>query len=347
MDLWDDESWDLLADPPRPARSGCRSAHHATDRPQHAHLHPLLAGELAPAASLIEEAEAVTEATGSELAPYGRSALAALQGRETEVAELVESTLRRRSRGARDSAVTVTEWASALLYNGLGRYEDALAAAGRPASTPTTRRSRLGAARADRSGRPEPERRARAERARATRRRRPGPAAPTGRSGIEARSRALLSEGEAAESLYREAIERLGRTGMRVELARAHLLYGEWLRRESRRHRRPRAAAHRPRAVRAMGVEAFAERAARELLATGEKARKRTRRHARRAHRPGGQIARLARDGLLNPEIGAQLFISPRTVEYHLHKVFAKLDISSRSELQRALPSEAREAQPV
>jgi DNA-binding CsgD family transcriptional regulator len=155
--------------------------------------------------------------------------------------------------------------------------------------------------------------------------------------GIEARSRALLSESEAAERRYREAIDRLGRTRVRVELARAHLVYGEWLRRERRRldAREQLRTAHE--LFTAMGIEAFAERAARELLATGERARKRTVETSGQLTAQETQIARLARDGLANSEIGARLFISPRTVEYHLHKVFTKLDISSRNQLDPVL----------
>ena len=158
--------------------------------------------------------------------------------------------------------------------------------------------------------------------------------------GIEARVRALSSDGEGADGLYREALERLGRTRLRIELARTHLLYGEWLRREHRRvdAREQLRTAHEM--LSTMGVEAFADRAQRELLATGETVRKR--RVETRGHLSAqeAQIARLARDGLTNPEIGAQLFISPRTVQYHLRKVFLKLGISSRAELERVLPGD-------
>jgi ATP/maltotriose-dependent transcriptional regulator MalT len=155
--------------------------------------------------------------------------------------------------------------------------------------------------------------------------------------GIEARIRALLSEGEAADSLYRESIDRLGRTRVRVELARGHLLYGEWLRRERRRvdAREHLRTAHDM--LDTMGVQAFAERARHELLATGETARKRSVETRDELTPQEAQIARLAREGLSNPEIGTRLFISRRTVEYHLHKVFAKLDITSRNQLHRAL----------
>jgi ATP/maltotriose-dependent transcriptional regulator MalT len=167
-------------------------------------------------------------------------------------------------------------------------------------------------------------------------------AAPTDWArGIEARSRALLGEGEDAERSYGEAIERLGRTRLRPELARAHLLYGEWLRRENRRvdAREHLRTAHER--LSAIGMEAFAERARVELLATGEKVRKRTVETRDELTPQEWQIARLARDGLSNPEIGARLFLSPRTVEWHLHKVFAKLGVRSRRELTGALSESA------
>jgi ATP/maltotriose-dependent transcriptional regulator MalT len=165
--------------------------------------------------------------------------------------------------------------------------------------------------------------------------------------GIEARVRALLSEGDVAESLHRESIARLGRTRLRVELARAHLLYGEWLRRERRRvdAREQLRTAHDM--LEAMGIEAFAERAGRELLATGETVRKRSAETRDELTAQEALIARLARDGLSNPEIGTRLFISPRTVKYHLRKVFLKLDISSRSELDRVLPGDAATVRPL
>jgi len=156
--------------------------------------------------------------------------------------------------------------------------------------------------------------------------------------GIEARVRALSSEGEAAEALYREALEHLARTRLRVELARTHLLYGEWLRREQRRVDAREQLRTADEMLSTMGVAAFADRARRELLATGETVRKRRVETRGDLSAQEAQIARLARDGLTNPEIGAQLFISPRTVQYHLRKVFLKLGISSRAELERVLP---------
>ena len=168
--------------------------------------------------------------------------------------------------------------------------------------------------------------------------------------GIEARSRALVSEGQTAEGMYREAIDRLGRTQLRPELARAHLLYGEWLRREKRRAdaREQLRTAHGM--FDEIGMEAFAERARRELLATGETASKRAVRPVAAASQEltpqEAQVARLARDGLSNPEIGARLFISSHTVQYHLSKAFTKLGITSRGQLHRVLPGGPDAGQP-
>jgi DNA-binding CsgD family transcriptional regulator len=164
--------------------------------------------------------------------------------------------------------------------------------------------------------------------------------------GIEARARALLSNGDTADRLYRESIDRLDRTRIRAELARAYLLCGEWLRRERRRtdaREQLRTACD---MLDAMGIEGFAERARRELAATGETARKRTVETVSELTAQEAQVARLARDGLSNPEIGARLFISARTVQYQLSKVFTKLAISSRSQLHRVLPREPAAAQP-
>ena len=165
--------------------------------------------------------------------------------------------------------------------------------------------------------------------------------------GVEARSRALLTDGDAAEGLYHEAIERLSRTRVRVELARAHLLYGEWLRRAGRRRdaRAQLRTAHEMLA--AMGAEAFAERARRELLATGETVRTRSVETRDELTAQETQIARLASDGRTNPEIGTQLFISPRTVEWHLRNVFTKLEIRSRRELAIALANVASQPAPA
>jgi DNA-binding CsgD family transcriptional regulator len=300
----------------------------------------LFLGDLDAAASLVAEAEAVVEATGSQLAPQGAIALAAWRGREAEASALIQASRQEVERRGEGLWLVATEWASAVLFNGLGRYEDALAAAEQAAEDPhelglsTWVPTELVEA-AVRSGDPEravgPLRRLQ-EISRA--------AGTDWALGVEARSRALLSEGAAAERLYREAIERLGRTRIRVALARAHLLYGEWLRRQRRRMdaREQLRIAHQ--LYSSMGMEGFAERARRELLAAGETVRKRSVKTRGELTAQEMQIARLANDGLSNQEIGARLFISARTVQYHLGKVFTKLDISSRVQLDRVLPGD-------
>jgi DNA-binding CsgD family transcriptional regulator len=238
--------------------------------------------------------------------------------------------------------VTFTEWVTAVLYNGLGRYSDALAAAIPASEHPEELQSPLWlhelVEAAVRSGEPEHAAAALEELSQMT--------AIIGTHwalGIEARSRALLSGGDAAEALYRKAIEHLTQSEACVELARAHLLYGEWLRSERRRTdaRAQLRTAHKMLVT--LGAEGFAERARRELLATGETARKHT--VGASAQLQEAQVARLAREGLSNPEIGARLFISASTVLYHLRKVFTKLDINSRTQLHRVLPSDANTAQ--
>ena len=297
----------------------------------------LFVGDLDAAASLVAEAEAVVEATGSQLAPQGAIALAAWRGHEAEASALIQASRQEVERRGEGLWLIATEWASAVLFNGLGRYEDALAAAEQAAEDP----HELGLSTwvpteiieaAVRSGDP--------ERAAGPLRRLQEISRAAGTDwalGVEARSRALLSEGEAAERLYHEAIERLGRTRIRVALARAHLLYGEWLRRENRRvdAREQLRIAHQ--LYSSMGMEGFAERARRELSATGETVRKRTVETPDELTMQEAQIARLASDGLSNPEIGARLFISPRTVEWHLRKVYTKLGVSSRQQLHKTL----------
>jgi DNA-binding CsgD family transcriptional regulator len=345
-DLWEDETWHELATRQlRVARdAGALSVLPlaATYRAG-AHVH---AGEFAAAAALIEEADVITEATGNAPLGYSSLVLAAWRGREAEALALIDPSREDAAARGEGRAITLAEYATAVLYNGLATYEAALAAARRAAkhddlglfawalielveAATRSREPRLAADALERL----------AERTRL--------AGTDWALGVEARSRALLSEGQGAEDLYVEATERLGRCRIRVHLARTHLLYGEWLRRENRRvdAREPLRTAHE--LFSTMGAEAFAERAARELLATGEKARKRTADTRGQLTAQETQIAELAREGHSNPEIGAQLFISSRTVEYHLHKVFTKLEISSRNELQRVLQSEAREAQPV
>jgi DNA-binding CsgD family transcriptional regulator len=271
--------------------------------------------------------------------------LAAWRGREAQAADLIQAAAREATGRGLGRLVDLAAYAGALLYNGLGRYDAALDAARR-----AFERDQRGygpfvvpelAEAASRTGDLALVRAALdwlSERTRVK---------PTDWVlGLDARVRALLSEGEAAERLYRESIDRLGRTSVRAELARAHLRYGEWLRRDRRRTdaREQLRTAHSM--LDEMGIEAFAERARRELAATGETARKRTAQTNTQLTAQEAQVARLARDGLSNPEIGARLFISARTVEYHLSKVFAKLAISSRSQLHRVLPPGPATARP-
>jgi DNA-binding CsgD family transcriptional regulator len=308
-------------------------------------LHHLLAGELSTAERLIEEDGLIAEAIGNPPVGYAAMSLAAWRGREDEAAELIEATAQLATERGAGRLAGLAECASAVLANGLGRYDAARDVAWRAFERDDMGFGRLVVAElaeaAARTGEVTMVRAALdwlSERTGVT---------PTEWvQGIEARVRALLSEGQAAERWYRESVERLARTRVRAELARSYLLYGEWLRRQGRRldARVQLRTAHQM--LEEMGMAAFAERARRELLATGETARKRTVPAARAAG--GGEaltaqealVARLARDGLSNPEIGARLFISPRTAQYHLGSVFAKLGISSRSQLDRVLPAD-------
>jgi len=343
-DLWEDRTWHELA---TRQLQLARDAGALSVLPLAAtyragvHVH---AGEFAAAAALIEEADAITEATGSAPLGYTSLVLAAWRGKEAQALELIEASREDATERGEGRAITLAEYATAVLYNGLGRYREALAAAQR-----ATGHDELGlfgwalielveAAARNR----EPELAAEALERLSERTRLSG---TDWALGIEARSRALLDEGQRTEDLYVEATERLGHCRIKVHVARAQLLYGEWLRRQNRRIDARETLREAHEMFSTMGAEAFAERAARELLATGEQARKRTDDTRSRLTAQETQIAELAREGHSNPEIGAQLFISPRTVEYHLHKVFMKLEISSRNELQRVLPSEAREAQ--
>jgi DNA-binding CsgD family transcriptional regulator len=294
-------------------------------------------GDLPGAASLVAESERVTEATQSPIPPYTLLRLRALQGNEGEFSSLLAGATELAAAKGQGIA-TSRAWAMAVLFNGLGRYEEAASAAAEATSAmASTRPSMWSLAElvegSVRSGDPD---RASDTLERLTETTR-GCDSDFAR-GIESRCRALLSDGTTAEDLYREAIERFSRTRLRPDLARARLLYGEWLRREGRRvdAREQLRRAHD--AFAAIGMEAFAERARRELIATGERVRKRNDEVRTELTPQEEQIARLARDGMSNREISAQLFISARTVEWHLGKVFTKLGITSRRQLQVALP---------
>ena len=294
-------------------------------------------GDFAATAALAAEADSVAAATGSRSAPYTLLRLRALQGRLAEASAAIEQA----AAGGIGVAI-YAHWAAAVLYNGLARYEEAAAAARQATSNTFEYWVSVWALpelveAAMRVGDVELARDALERLAETTQ-----PAGTYLALGIEARSRALLTSGDSADLLYREAIERLGRTEVRPELARARLLYGEWLRREGRRAGAREQLRTAYDLFTAIGMEAFAERAGRELLATGEKVRKRSPDTREELTPQEGQIARLARDGLSNPEIGAQLFVSARTVEWHLGNVFAKLGITSRRQLQTALPEDGR-----
>ena len=298
-----------------------------------------LGGEFGRAKLLVAEADNVTEATGASVAPYGGLVLAGLEGRENRASSLIDATIEEFAAVGQGTAVQYARWSRSVLRGGQGRYREAMIAA-REASddTPELFVSVWAAIElveaACRCGDAELAHTALERVLAAT------AVAPTDWAlGIAARCRALLAHGEAADGLYRDAIERLGRTRLRPELARAHLLYGEWLRRESRRvdARSELRRAHE--LFSAIGMGAFAERARGELLATGGKVRERTVATRDDLTAQEWHIARLARDGLSNPEIGARLFLSPRTVEWHLGKVFSKLGIRARRELATALPA--------
>jgi DNA-binding CsgD family transcriptional regulator len=339
LELWDADSFHaLVARQARFARGtgALVQLQYALNSLAAAHLS---AGELTTATRLLEEERLIAEATGNPPIGYTRMNLAAWRGREPAASALIEATAREATARGLDRLVNAATHAGAVLDNGLGRHDLARDAAWR-----AFQRDQLGfgpfvvpelAEAASRTGDEALVRAAlewlseRTEHTRLT----PSEWA----LGMKARVHALLSEGEVAERRHRDSIAHLGRTRVRVELARGYLLYGEWLRRQRRRvdAREQLRTAHQM--LTRMGVEAFAERARRELRATGETARRRTVETSGELTAQEVVIARLARDGLSNPEIGARLFISPRTVKYHLRKVFTKLDVTSRAQLDRVL----------
>jgi len=336
--LWDEENWETVA---------VAQLHLARDVGALARL-PIdlnhLAGSAAwsgdfeRSASLVAEAEVVAEATGTRFGSHGAMMMAALRGRETDALTLLDAAAAAAT--AREDGFTaqLADWLSAVLFNSLGRYQEALASAqradGEAPELYVSAWARIELVEAavrtgdDRLAADSVERLAVSTQASGT----------NFGLGIEARSRASISEGDTADSLYREAIDRLNRTRFRTEAARARLYYGEWLRRQGRRidAREQLRTCHEM--FDEIGMEAFARRAAHELLATGEHARKRIVDTRDDLTAQELQIAQMARDGLTNPEIGTRLFLSPRTVEWHLRKVFTKLNISSRRQLGSALP---------
>ncbi len=336
LNLWDDETWAVLAtrDLELVREAGALTA-----------LPVVLTicsgvyaffGELGAAAAYEQELRAATEATGIATVPYGALSLAALRGREVELSELMRTSVNEARARGEGFALGVAEFLSGVLNNGLGRYDAALRAVRQaerfheegPATWALPELVEAAVRCQEREV---------AERALERLTESTGASGTERALGIEARSRALLSDADAAESLYREAIDRLGRSRVRVDLARAHLLYGEWLRRERRRLDAREQLRTAFEMFTAMGVEAFAGRAERELLATGEHVHTRSVETREQLTAQETQVARLARDGLSNAEIGERLFISQHTVAYHLRKVFSKLDITSRNQLRRVL----------
>lgn len=344
VELWDDERWyedtaryvDLVRD------SGALS-----ELPFCLNLRGvalIFAGELSTAAELVDEAAAIVDATAIVLAPYAALALAAWRGLEEETRTIAANCIADVTRRGEGIGLTVAHWALAVLYNGLGRYEEARAEAERSSAFPAELSSSYWGLvefveAAVRCGGVDEARGALDRLSAATR-----SVQSDWALGVEARSRALVTDSEDA---YREAIDRLGRTRMRAELGRAHLLYGEWLRRQQRRTPAREQLHLAVDMMTDMGIDAFRDRAVRELRATGEKV------HNRRVEPPGdltpqeAQVARFARDGLSNPEIGARLFLSPRTIEWHLGHVFAKLGITSRMELHGTSGVETRRPVPI
>jgi DNA-binding CsgD family transcriptional regulator len=343
--LWDDETWRLLSGRELEL---ARDAGALTALPivlsQFGYIHAI-SGELATAEALLDEIRAATEATDIDSHPYVALWVAALRGRDAELSELVQTAASDAIARGEGFLLGITTQVTAALNNGLGRYDRALAAVRQAVDvepfdemgSPRTMPEVIEAAvrRGDRRV---------AERALMRLAESTSASGTDWALGIEARSRALLSDGDAADSLYREAVDRLGRTRNRLQLARAHLLYGEWLRHERRRleARERLRTAHEM--FTEMGVEAFVGRAERELLATGERVRKRSLETRGELTSQEAQVARLARDGLSNAEIGERLFISQHTVAYHLGRVFSKLGITSHNELSQALPPEPRAA---
>jgi len=340
-DLWDDEAWHELATRAvRLAREAGALTVLPVDLEYRAAVH-LHAGEFAAASALIEEADAITAATGNAPLKYVSLFLAAWRGEEAQALRLIEARARDATARGEGRAIGSAEYVTAVLYNGLGRYEAALVGAQRACEHEDLvyfgwslvelieAGVRSGAHDVAAGALRQLDERTRA-------------AGTDWAFGSLARSSALLSDSQAADALYREAIERLGRSRIVVHLARANLVYGEWLRRENRRTDAREHLRIAYEMLSRIGAEAFAERARGELLATGETVRKRTVESHEVLTAQEAMVARLAAQGRTNPEIGTQLFISPRTAEYHLHKVFTKLGISSRRRLRDALRDSAQ-----
>jgi DNA-binding CsgD family transcriptional regulator len=296
----------------------------------------VLTGDLTAAVATVAETRSVQEATGIRAAPYGALMVAAWRGRTRETTGLVEMTEREAGARGEGIGVAISAYARAVLSNGLGRYEDALAAAASASDHREVVAENWGLSElvepATRCGRTDLATDALhrlADKAQASN--------TDWVRGIEARARALLADRVSADRWFRVAVDHLGRTRVRAELARTHLLYGEWLRREGRRLDARAELNTAYELFTSMGMEAFSQRAAGELVATGERRRRGIAEARDDLTAQERQIAELARDGFSTPDIGARLFLSPRTVEWHLRQVYSKLGIRSRRHLVRVL----------
>jgi DNA-binding CsgD family transcriptional regulator len=335
-DLWDDRTARVLATRQKELalRDGAmRALRQSLSTLAELSVH---AGEFAVAADLIEQASAIT--AGPVIAdPSGAPLmLAAFRGAQAEATQLIEAAIEHATLRGEGRLIAIAEEMAAVLHNSLGNYRDALTAAQRAAEHEQLGISDRALAELIEAAVHCGEQKI-GEVALARLSVRARLSATDWALGIEARSRALLSEAHIADELYRSAIDLLGRCSVTTALARAHLLYGEWLRREGQRvqaRQQLHTALH---MFTAMGAQAFAERAQREILASGERLHKHPVEPSTQLTSQEAQISQFARDGHSNPEIAAKLFISPRTVEYHLRKVFMKLGIRSRNELHRVL----------
>jgi DNA-binding CsgD family transcriptional regulator len=336
-DVFDDETWHLLANRYVLIARGAGALGVLPIALMHLSLMHVFEGKLDAAAALVEEIDSIIDATGSRRISIPKLTLAACTGDEPRASKLIDEARRDAIARGEGFVLTFAEHAHAVLHNALGHYETALENAQRASVQDELHASAWSLPElveaAVRSGKHEV-----AADALERLRRRTQVAGSEWALGIQARCAALLSDGPMAEGLYREAIERLGRSRVALELARAHLLYGEWLRRRGRRvdAREQLRTAHATFVK--MGAQAFAQRTSRELLATGETARKRTIETGDELTPHEARIARMARDGASNQDIATELFVSRKTVEYHLHKVFSKLGISTRQQLEYVLP---------
>jgi DNA-binding CsgD family transcriptional regulator/tetratricopeptide (TPR) repeat protein len=335
-ELWDDDAWHRLTEHILRRNRAMGAYSTLPGALQYRAEFELHAGRLDEATMLLDEAETIIDLTDRPFLTNTALEAVALRGDETRALDVIAEAARVMGADRIGRTIGLGDYATAILFNGIGRYEEACTAArracefddlgvhGRCLAELVEAAARAGATEE-------------AERALARLEIRTAAAGTDWALGIAARSRALLLAGDDAESCYREAVERLGRTRMATHLARAHLVYGEWLRRENRRvdAREQLRTAHG--LLTGIGAGGFAERARRELQATGETVRKRSVDTATALTAQEEQIVRLAAEGATNPEIGSRLFISPRTVEYHLSKVFVKLGVRSRRELRTAV----------